>query len=84
MDATIKVSDSTKIIMNILKRANAPRTYREIWTDATPAEQARLREASHIARRLTQMQRRGLVRAGDERQCTVGGRDAREWTLAAV
>jgi hypothetical protein len=82
MDTAIKISDSTRIIIAILAWASGPRTYREIWAAATPAEQARLREASHIARRLAVMQRRGLVRASGERQCAISRRDAREWILA--
>lgn len=69
-------------IVAILRRVARPMTFREIWASATDAERDHLREAVTIARRLTNMERRGLVVAGRERTCTVSGSAAREWTLA--
>jgi hypothetical protein len=43
------------------------------------AEQDKLREASTVAKRLKNLQDRGLVQPGPERQCTAGGDPSREW-----
>ncbi len=77
-----KVASGSSIILDILRRTGRPCTYREIWAAANDAEQAKLREPNTIAKRLTVLERRGLVRTGVERICTVGGSEARAWELA--
>lgn len=76
-----KVGSGAAIILSIMHRAARPLTYREIWNAATIAEQSKLIEASTVAKRLTVLERRGLVRAGRERMCSVGWAEAREWEL---
>jgi hypothetical protein len=80
--ASGRINSGANIILAILRRAVRPCTYREIWSLGTDAERAKLHEANTVAKRLTILERRGLVRAGPERTCSVGGNDARVWELA--
>ena len=76
-----KVNTGVEIILAILKRAQRPLTYRELWAAGSDEDREKLREPSTIAKRLPTMERRGLVRAGPERLCSVGQMKAREWEL---
>ena len=78
-ESTGKINSGSAIILTILGRVGKPSTYGEIWAAGTDAEREKLREASTVAKRLTVLERRGLVRAGPERVCTVGGAESREW-----
>jgi predicted Zn-ribbon and HTH transcriptional regulator len=77
-----KIDSQSATITSILRRAGRPCTYREIWTLANETEKAKLIEANTIAKRLTTMQRRGIVQPGVERVCSVSNNAAREWQLA--
>ena len=76
-----KINSGSAIIMAILRRIGKPSTYREVWSAADASEKEKLREPSTIATRLTVLERRGLVRAGNERLCTIGKVEARQWEL---
>lgn len=78
-----KIRSGAQIILNILQRAGPGRalTYREIWSAATDAEREKLREPNTVAKRLSVLAAKGLVVAGQERPCSVGKSEAREWCL---
>lgn len=69
------------IVLEILKRAGKPLTYREIWREATDAERETLREAVMVMRRLDSLRNAGLVRRGKVRVCGVSSEKASEWEL---
>jgi len=69
------------MILDILRRAARPLTYREIFGLATDEEKLSLAEANTVAKRLTTLSRRQLVRALEPRICSVGGSEARPWEL---
>jgi hypothetical protein len=69
------------VVLDILKRLKTPRTYREIWANATEEERLKLKEPVMVMRRLDGLRKAGLVRQGKARPCAVSGNDACEWEI---
>jgi hypothetical protein len=69
------------VVLGILQRLKTPRTYREIWANATEEERSKLKEPVMVMRRLDGLRKAGLVRQGKARSCAVSGNDACEWEI---
>ena len=67
-----------EIVLGLVQRFPAA-TAIELWYLATDAERAELKEPQEIRRRLVCLRKRGLVRRGPARHCTVRGTSQVTW-----
>lgn len=66
-----------------LVRRHPGKTACELWDLARSSERAQLKELQEVRRRLTDNKKKGLIREGAPRRCTVRGTTQVVWNFAA-
>ncbi len=67
-------------LVHYLVSRNPGCTAVEIWENADPTSRETLKEMQEVRRRLTDLERKGLVKVGAARKCTVRGTKQQTYT----
>ena len=76
--ASGKLGDHARIALDLV-RLHPGKTYKELFTLASDADQKELHDAVELMRRLSGLKAAGFVRHGPARACTIGTRSCVTW-----